>query len=373
MLYEAGKAMNSVLVVDEVLQLILSSAFDLLGASSGSIMLLEDEGDLVVVCRAGNASGAPIELGGGIASRVARDREPLLVQGTVSEKGHQETESAVCVPLQHRGQVLGRHQPDRCRRAHLQRVRPAGRVAVRRARRHRRRQRPAVRGRAGPQRPAVAPGRARPAHRCGQPRAHQRPARPRPGPRAAPGVHGGRAVHRRRQFQARQRRAGPRSRRLHPHRHRPAPGRVRPQLRHRGPLRRGRVPGDLRGPRPRRRGRRDRGNASSRNSPAPSAPPSASGPCRSASAWRRAPPVAPARSPASSALRTRPCTRPRWRARPASSAHFSEHPDPPEATPGRARCGCLPRLPAAPPGPSPPTALTPAPTQAPQTERRRCR
>ena len=107
MLYEAGKAMNSVLVVDEVLQLILSSAFDLLGAASGSIMLLEDEGDLVVVCRAGNASGAPIELGGGIASRVARDREPLLVQGTVSEKGHQETESAVCVPLQHRGQVLG--------------------------------------------------------------------------------------------------------------------------------------------------------------------------------------------------------------------------------------------------------------------------
>ncbi len=107
MLYEAGKAMNSVLVVDEVLQLILSSAFDLLGASSGSIMLAEDEGDLVVVCRAGNASGVPIELGGGIASRVARDREPLLVQGTVSEKGHQESESAVCVPLMHRGQVLG--------------------------------------------------------------------------------------------------------------------------------------------------------------------------------------------------------------------------------------------------------------------------
>jgi diguanylate cyclase (GGDEF)-like protein len=107
MLYEAGKAMNSVLVVDEVLQLILSSAFELLNAASGSIMLLTDEGDLVVVCRAGNASGTPIELGGGIAGRVARDREPLLVQGTVSEKGRQETESAVCVPLKHRGQVLG--------------------------------------------------------------------------------------------------------------------------------------------------------------------------------------------------------------------------------------------------------------------------
>jgi diguanylate cyclase (GGDEF)-like protein len=107
MLYEAGKAMNSVLVVDDVLKLILSSAFELLNASSGSIMLLTDEGDLVVVCRAGNASGTPIELGGGIAGRVARDREPLLVQGTVLEKGRQETESAVCVPLMHRGQVLG--------------------------------------------------------------------------------------------------------------------------------------------------------------------------------------------------------------------------------------------------------------------------
>ena len=107
MLYEAGKAMNSVLVVDEVLQLILSSAFDLLQAVSGTIMLIGDNGELTVVCRAGSADAVPIELGGGIARRVARDHEPLLVQGTVSEKGHQESESAVCVPLMHRSQVLG--------------------------------------------------------------------------------------------------------------------------------------------------------------------------------------------------------------------------------------------------------------------------
>ena len=58
MLYEAGKAMNSVLVVDDVLQLILSSAFELLEASSGSIMLLENNDVLVVVCEVGNASRA---------------------------------------------------------------------------------------------------------------------------------------------------------------------------------------------------------------------------------------------------------------------------------------------------------------------------
>jgi len=108
-LYEAGKALNSVLVIDDVLQLILSSAFELLEASNGCIMLLEDQGDLVEACRAGVVStdGNRLELGDGIAARVVRDMEPLLVQGTVSENGHLETESAVCVPLVHRGDALG--------------------------------------------------------------------------------------------------------------------------------------------------------------------------------------------------------------------------------------------------------------------------
>jgi diguanylate cyclase (GGDEF)-like protein len=107
-LYEAGKALNSVLVIEEVLQLILSSAFELLEASTGFIMLLEGP-DLVVACRAGDLSqgAGRLELGEGIATRVLRDREPLLVQGSVSEKGTLETESAVCVPLIHREDVLG--------------------------------------------------------------------------------------------------------------------------------------------------------------------------------------------------------------------------------------------------------------------------
>jgi diguanylate cyclase (GGDEF)-like protein len=106
-LYEAGKAMNSVLAVDEVLQLIVSSAFELLEASSGSIMLIDDDGHLDVVCRAGSGGGSPFELSRGIATRVVDERAPLLVKGTFSEKGHSETESAVCVPLLHRDQVLG--------------------------------------------------------------------------------------------------------------------------------------------------------------------------------------------------------------------------------------------------------------------------
>jgi len=109
MLYEAGKAMNSVLVVDDVLQLILSSAFELLEATSGSVMLLEGSDDLVVVCEVGNASarGAHVKLGDGIAGKVAMEREPVLVQGTTSGRRGVKVQSAVCVPLLHRSQLLG--------------------------------------------------------------------------------------------------------------------------------------------------------------------------------------------------------------------------------------------------------------------------
>jgi diguanylate cyclase (GGDEF)-like protein len=108
-LYEAGKALNSVLLIDEVLQLILSSAFELLEASNGFIMLLEGPDNLVVASRAGvdSADDEPLQVGQGIVSRVLRDREPLLVQGSVSEKGRLESESTVCVPLIHRGDALG--------------------------------------------------------------------------------------------------------------------------------------------------------------------------------------------------------------------------------------------------------------------------
>ena len=109
MLYEAGKAMNSVLVVDDVLHLILTSASELLEASSGSIMLLRGADTLEVVCQVGNTSaeGATVKLGEGIAGRAALKREPLLVQGTTTEPRQVTVESSVCVPLVHRDQLFG--------------------------------------------------------------------------------------------------------------------------------------------------------------------------------------------------------------------------------------------------------------------------
>ena len=105
-LYDAGKAMNSVLVLNDVLTLILSSALELLEASSGSIMLLEESGNLNIVCQAGQVA-VPLGLSTDIGRRVVKDREPLLIQVTVPDKGHGDKESAVCVPLLHRDHLLG--------------------------------------------------------------------------------------------------------------------------------------------------------------------------------------------------------------------------------------------------------------------------
>jgi hypothetical protein len=99
-LYEAGKALNSVLLIEEVLHLILSSAFELLEASSGFIMLLEGPDNMVVACRAGTVTedANHLVLGEEIAYRVVREREPLLVQGSTADNGRLEDQSVVCVP-----------------------------------------------------------------------------------------------------------------------------------------------------------------------------------------------------------------------------------------------------------------------------------
>jgi signal transduction histidine kinase len=109
-LLDAGKAINSVLELEAVLDIILTSATSLLEAEGGSIMLFEDTagGLLRSVCVRGNehAIGAVVSLEEGIAGRVARSWEPLLVTGQIGgRKKHVET--AMCVPLIHRSQLLG--------------------------------------------------------------------------------------------------------------------------------------------------------------------------------------------------------------------------------------------------------------------------
>jgi hypothetical protein len=86
-LLDAGRAVNSTLELDRVLDSILAGATDLLPASSGSVMLLDGE-ELVVAAIVGNqaALGRRAAIGDGIAGHVARTREPLLIDGRATPR-----------------------------------------------------------------------------------------------------------------------------------------------------------------------------------------------------------------------------------------------------------------------------------------------
>jgi two-component system sensor histidine kinase KdpD len=114
-LLQAGKAMNAVLELDAVLDVILRSSLELLTGRSGSIMLLDGD-ELVARCVLNNpgALGRRVSIGEGIAGRVARTKEPLLINGKPSaeefpglDERAQAVDSAMSVPLVNRDQILG--------------------------------------------------------------------------------------------------------------------------------------------------------------------------------------------------------------------------------------------------------------------------
>jgi diguanylate cyclase (GGDEF)-like protein len=114
-LLDAGRAVNSTLELDRVLASILAGATDLMPAASGSVMLLEGD-ELVVAAAVGNpaALGQRAAVGDGIAGHVARTREPILINGRATPSLFpglndkvQDVDSALCVPLLERGQLLG--------------------------------------------------------------------------------------------------------------------------------------------------------------------------------------------------------------------------------------------------------------------------
>ena len=106
-LLEAGKAINSVLELESVLDIILGSATQLLRSDAGSIMLLEGA-VLSVVCAQGSDEllGTESSIDEGVAGQVARSREAALVSGSTGGRRHQVS-SALCVPLIRRDELLG--------------------------------------------------------------------------------------------------------------------------------------------------------------------------------------------------------------------------------------------------------------------------
>ena len=87
-LTQAGKAVSSVLSLDDVLQVVLESAQDLLGATEGSVMLFDDEKRYLRIAAAVGLDEAverdtQVEIGESVAGWVAQVREPLILQGDV--------------------------------------------------------------------------------------------------------------------------------------------------------------------------------------------------------------------------------------------------------------------------------------------------
>ena len=117
LLLDAGKAMNSLLELPQVLAAILRSSLELLGGSGGSVMLLDENGlELHTACAAGNeeARDARQEVGRGIAGKVAETGQPLLVNGTADgdtfpglRPRRRTVDSAMSVPLVHHEELLG--------------------------------------------------------------------------------------------------------------------------------------------------------------------------------------------------------------------------------------------------------------------------
>lgn len=89
-LSQAGRALAASLSLDDVLQAVLQSARELLDASEGSLMLLDEEtGELRVAAAVGlpeEARGAVVPVGRGVAGRVAETRKALILRGRVAEE-----------------------------------------------------------------------------------------------------------------------------------------------------------------------------------------------------------------------------------------------------------------------------------------------
>jgi two-component system sensor histidine kinase KdpD len=116
---QAGRAVASTLSLEDVLQLILRSAQDLLGATEGSVMLFDDgKATLRIAASVGlspEAARQPISVGEGVAGWVAEFREAVILRGDVSDHARfrrfvpkdREVRSAMSAPLYARSVPVG--------------------------------------------------------------------------------------------------------------------------------------------------------------------------------------------------------------------------------------------------------------------------
>lgn len=116
-LLEVGKAVNSTLNLEDVLRLILAAALQLLEATEGSVMLLDESGENLEVVSYHGLRGHVVmnkrtRVGEGVAGRVAETREPVLISNNspvdgVDVDSGRGISSGMSVPLVRRGELMG--------------------------------------------------------------------------------------------------------------------------------------------------------------------------------------------------------------------------------------------------------------------------
>ncbi|MGE0491799.1 MAG: ATP-binding protein [Vulcanimicrobiota bacterium] len=116
-LYEIGRAINSTLELEDVLDRILEMTLGLFHAEAGSIMLRQDDVLTIAVARGLTATivaETRVPIGEGIAGWVAQTGEMIRLDGKVDDprfvslvEREDNITSSLCAPLLHRSQVVG--------------------------------------------------------------------------------------------------------------------------------------------------------------------------------------------------------------------------------------------------------------------------
>ncbi|MCS7254162.1 MAG: ATPase, T2SS/T4P/T4SS family [Armatimonadota bacterium] len=117
-LYKVGLAVTSEVDINVILNMVMNAAITLIGADSGSIMLLDEAtGTLRIATHRGLdediVASTSLKLGEGIAGKVAKEGRAIIVTPTRVDpdiKGllhREQIVSSIAVPLQARGKVLG--------------------------------------------------------------------------------------------------------------------------------------------------------------------------------------------------------------------------------------------------------------------------
>jgi two-component system, OmpR family, sensor histidine kinase KdpD len=114
----AGRAVASTLSLEDVLELILHSAKELLNATEGSVMLLDDEKEMLHIAASiglsDDVTRHPIPLGEGVAGWVAEFREAVILSGDIRDPRFRRfipkdrtVRSAMSAPLYARAEAVG--------------------------------------------------------------------------------------------------------------------------------------------------------------------------------------------------------------------------------------------------------------------------